>query len=241
MAPPTASDEAGGAVGSPAAATLRRESDWNLAQSLLDAGRQEEACPVLDRLFRAFPERVELAQALFQCQLALQKLPEAAETLEVLLERTPPGIWSLFPRAELCCARKELREARSLVNQAWALHPTHPEAMRRLGLLLLRLREWNSLAELAQRALKLDESQPLAWIGLGEAQLRQHLPAQAEEAAMRAIRLNYYLPQAHFVLARALIAQGKWEPAREAMQTLHRLQPNNRAAAVYSRRAGLAD
>jgi hypothetical protein len=238
VAPPTA-EEVSGVDSSPAAAALRRESDWNLARSFLEAGRHSEALPVLEGLFWSFPERAEMAQTLFHCQLTLEKLPEAAETLEVLLERLPPGIWSLLPRAELCVARKEVREARSLVNQAWTLRPAHPDAMRRLGLLLLRLREWSTLADLAGQALKQDENEPLAWAGLAEARLRQRQAAEAEEAALRAIRLNYYLPEAHFVLARALISQGKWEQGREALQTLHRLQPANRAAALYARRAGL--
>jgi tetratricopeptide (TPR) repeat protein len=191
----------------------------------------------LERLFRAFPERLELAQALFQCQLILRRLPEAAETLEVLLEKVPAGIWSLLPRAELCVARKEVREARSLVNQAWSLRPAHPEAQRRLGLLLMRLREWNTLAELAQQAIRLDENLPLAWLGLAEARLRQRLPGEAEQAALRAIRLNYFLAEAHFIMARAQIAQGKWQEARESMLALNRMQPNNRTTAAYFRRA----
>ena len=65
-----------------------------------------------------------------------------------------------------------------------------------------------------------------------------HCLAEAEQAALRAIGLNYYLSQAHFILARALIAQGKWQPARDAMRTLLRLQPNNRAAAAYAKRMG---
>jgi len=221
-----------------AAATLRRESDWNLAQSYLDAARCEEALPILEGLFRAFPERLELGHALFQCQLTLRKFDEAAETLEVVLEGLPAGIWPLLSRAELCLARGDIREARSLVDEARALHPTHPDALRRLGLLLLRLREWNVLADLAQQALKLDDNDALAWLGLAEAQLRQRLAPEAEAAALRAIGLNYYLSDAHFILARALIAQGKWQPARDTMQTLLLLQPNNRAAAAYVRRMG---
>jgi tetratricopeptide (TPR) repeat protein len=94
------------------------------------------------------------------------------------------------------------------------------------------------LADLAKQALKLDDNDALAWLGLAEAQLRKGLAAEAEEAALRAIGLNYYLVQAHFVLARALIAQGKWPQARDTMQTLLRLQPNNRAAAAYAKRMG---
>ena len=235
---PAAADDPGDPGNSKAAASLRRESDWNLAQSYLDAARCEEALPVLEGLFRGFPERLELGHALFQCQLTLQRLPEAAETLEVMLEGLPAGIWSLLPRAELCVAKGDFREARSLVAEAWALHPAHPDALRRLGLLLLRLRDWNALADLAKGALKLDDNDALAWLGLAEAQLRKRLAAKAEEAALRAIGLNYYLSDAHFVLARALIAQGKWQQARDTMQTLLQLQPTNRAAAAYVKRMG---
>jgi hypothetical protein len=235
---PAAADDPGTPGNSKAAASLRRESDWNLAQSYLDAARCEEALPVLEGLFRGFPERLELGHALFQCQLTLQRLPEAAETLEVMLEGLPAGIWSLLPRAELCVAKGDFREARSLVAEAWALHPAHPDALRRLGLLLLRLRDWNALADLAKGALKLDDNDALAWLGLAEAQLRKRLAAEAEEAALRAIGLNYYLSDAHFVLARALIAQGKWQQARDTMQTLLQLQPTNRAAAAYVKRMG---
>jgi tetratricopeptide (TPR) repeat protein len=231
-------EAANSVAASPASARLQREWDWNLALSYLDAGRCEQALPMLEGLFRAFPERVELGQTLFQCQLTLSKVAEATDTLEVVLESIPAGIWSLLPRAELCVAKGQAGEARRLVHQARDLHPTHPDAMRRLGLLLLRLREWTPLAELAREALKLDPNEPLAWLGLAEAQLRQRLPAEAEEAALRAIGLNYYFPQAHFVLARALLAQSKWQQARDSMQTLLRLQPNNRAAAAYAKRVG---
>ncbi len=234
----TVADDPGPPDNPKAAAILRQESDWNLAQSYLDAARCEEALPVLEGLFRGFPERLELGHALFQCQLTLSRLPEAAETLEVMLEGLPAGIWSLLPRAELSIAKRDFREARSLVTEAWEIHPTHPDALRRLGLLLLRLRDWNALADLAKQALKLDDNDALAWLGLAEAQLRKRLAAEAESAALRAIGLNYYLSQAHFILARALIAQGKWQPARDTMRTLLRLQPNNRAAAAYAKRMG---
>jgi tetratricopeptide (TPR) repeat protein len=223
---------------SPATTAFRRESDWNLARSYLEAGHHQAALPVLERLFSASPERVELGQSLFHCQLALQKYSEAEKTLQALLDALPAGVWPLLPRAELHLARRQIQEARELVNQAWDLHPTHPEALRWLGTLFLRLREWNALAALAKQALQQNENEPLAWLGLAEAQLRLHLAAEAEEAALQAIGLNYYQPQAHFVLARALIAQGKWQLAQDALRTLMQLQPNNRAAATYAKRMG---
>lgn len=220
----------------PAAMTWHRESDWQFAQSAMEAGRHSEVLPVLDRLFREFPERVEAGYALFQCQMALNKLSDASDTLEVVLESIPVGIASLLPRAELALAKKDSRQARTLVAELNRLSPTHPPALRRLGLLLLRLREWDALEQIARRALGMDEQDPIAWLGLAAAQLRKGMPKEAEESAARAIGLKYFLPDAHFILARALVAQGRWLEAHDAMQSLLKIQPENRTAATYFKR-----
>ena len=220
---------------------IRLETAWNLARSYLDAALYEAALPRLEELFRAFPERAEFGQTLFHCQLTLKRTAAAAETLEVMLEGIPPGIWSLLPRVELLIAMGNREEARSIVQEIERLKPAEPEALRRLGMIYWRLREWKALAGLASEALQRDENEALAWLALAEASLRLREPARAVEAAHRALGLNYFLPQAHLVLARALVIQGKWTEAREAMQTVLRLQPNNRAAAAYSRRTGLAE
>jgi tetratricopeptide (TPR) repeat protein len=193
--------------------------------------------PVLNRLFREFPERAEIAHALFQCQLALKHLTDAAETMEVMLESLPPHhVASLLPRAELALAQGNGKLARSLTSEAKSLNPRHPTALRKLGLLFLRLREWDSLADIARQALALDEQEPIAWLGLAAAQLRKGNAEEAVAAAARAIGLKFFLPDAHFILARGLVAQGRWQEAKEAMQTLLKLQPDNRAAAAYFKR-----
>jgi len=221
---------------SPAAAAWRRESDWQFVQSGMEAGRHSEVLPVLDRLFREFPERVDAGYALFQCQLALQQLSAATDTLEVVLESIPAGVASLLPRAELAIARKDSHQARALVAELIKLNPTHPQALRRLGLLLLQLREWDALEQIANRALDLDKQDPIAWLGLAAAQLRKGNPKGAAASASRAIGLKYFLPDAHFILARALVAQGCWREAHNAMQALLKIQPENRTAATYLKR-----
>jgi len=220
----------------PAARTWRRESDWLFVQSAMEAGRYQEVLPVLDRLFREFPERADVGYALFQCQLALNQLSAASDTLEVVLESLPAGVASLLPRAELALARKDSGQARTLVAELISLDPTHPLAMRRLGLLLLRLREWDALEQIAKRALDLDKQDPIAWLGLAAAQLRKGKPKEAEESAAQAIGLKYFLPDAHFILARALVAQGRWLEAHDAMRALLKIQPANRTAATYLKR-----
>ncbi len=98
-----------------------------------------------------------MGYALFQCQLALNQLSAASDTLEVVLESIPAGVGSLLPRAELAIARKDFPGARALIAELNRLNPTHPLALRRLGLLLLRLRDWEALEQIATRALDMDK------------------------------------------------------------------------------------
>jgi tetratricopeptide (TPR) repeat protein len=222
-----------------AAVRLQLEYDWNLARSTLDASRYEDALPLLETLFRSFPERVEFGLALFQCQLTLKQTVPAEQTLEVLLESFPPGIEPLFCRAELFIAQGRRKDARALVEAIQKLKPVDPVGLRRLGMLLWRLRQWPALAELAQAVLLLDPSEPLAWLAQAEAALRLGRFSEAFDSARKAISLNYFLPQAHLIVSRALLNQGKWGEAREAMQVVLHLQPGNRTAAAYWRRSGL--
>jgi predicted Zn-dependent protease len=223
-------------VTTPVAERLRMETRWSLAQSYLEAGRLEEALTQLHGLFQSFPERADICQALFQCQLNLGRLADAEQTLEVLLESLPSGPYALLPQAELAVAKRDVRQAQFLAAELRKAKLQNPMALRRLGMLLLHLRQWDALAELAQEALKREENDPIAWLGLAEALLRQKKPEESAEAALRAIQLKYFLPDAHFILARALVAQGKWVEAGETMSALLKLQPANRTAAGYDRR-----
>jgi len=215
--------------------------NWNFIRSCLEAGQLERAMPLLEQLFREFPERPELAETLFECQLELKQPAEASQTLEVLLEGLPPGPAAMVFRAHLAWAQRDLNQARSLVQAAMQFRPTDRPTLGRMGILFLRLREWDRLADVARQGIALDDQDPVAWLGLATALLRKRQPAEAAEAAMRAIGLKYFLPDAHFILARALVAQGHWAQAREALEAVQKIQPNNRVANSYSHRIPDAD
>lgn len=234
--PPLLQGAAPGAEVGTIAGTWLEERDWNLICSCLEAGQLELAMPVLQRLFQEFPERPEIGRTLFDCQLELRRVAEARQTLEVLLESLPPGAASLVLRAELAWAQRELNQSHVLVQEARRLHPTDAGILRQMGILLLRMRQWDELAELAREGLALDERDPIAWLGLATALLRTGHASEAADAAVRAIGLRYFLPDAHFVLVRALVAEGRWAQAQDAMEALLKIQPNNRAAAIYSQR-----
>jgi Flp pilus assembly protein TadD len=234
--PSNSKENSGDLFSENSANAFQQEYDWNFVRSCLEAARFEKALPILEKLFRQFPERPELGQTLFRCQLELKLLPEAKETLEVVLETIPAGAVSLLLRAELAWAERDISQTQSLVSEILKLAPTNPAVMCRTGILLLRLRQWDPLEKLARQALELDRHDPVAWLGLAEALLRKRQNSAATEAAVHAIGLKYFFPEAHFILVRSLLAEGKLAEAGDAMAALQKIQPNNRAAIIYSRR-----
>ncbi|QDU58951.1 alkaline phosphatase family protein [Aeoliella mucimassa] len=211
--------------------------DWYRAQSLLDADRQQQALPLLESLFREFPEHALFSQTLFQTQLSLGLVAEAEETLEVLLDAVPPSMAPLL-RAELAYAAGDRQLARQQVDLLLQHPPESSLVWYRVGLLLMALREWTKLESCARAVLAQSEDEEIAWLGLAEATLRRGDAQTAEQAAQRAISLQFYLPDAHLALARALVAQGRILAATQALDRLLQIDPHNHRAQAYRRRIG---
>lgn len=209
--------------------------DWSMAQSLLSAGRTQQALPILKSLVRGFPENPVFTQSLFQTQLALGLLNDAEDTLQLLVESLPPVVAPL-PRAELALARGERDLARQLVLPLTTVPPQSSPTWHRIGLLLLLLREWTTLERCARAVLDQTETDELAWLGLAESSLRRRDFDTAEVAAKRAIGLQYYMPDAHLALSRALAGKGLYLAATQAADRLVAMDPKNKVAANYARR-----
>jgi len=209
--------------------------DWNRAQSLLDAGRTNAALPLLATLFQEFPENPSFCQALFQAQLALGLIDEAEQTLEVGLESLPPAAAHL-PQAELALARGQRDCARQHVLELLKAPAHSLAAWRRIGLLLVALREWDQLEACARTVLKQNENDEIAWLGLAEASLRRRDFDTAVAAAKRAMAIRFALADAHLVYARALAGKGMHLAAIEAIERLLSVDPDNEFAKAHLRR-----
>jgi hypothetical protein len=217
---------------------VKRNFDWNHACSLLDAGHVEQALPVLEILFRDDPEDPVFAQSYFQCMLASGRVSGAGEVLEAVLDCMPHGAATLLAQAEYALARGEHSRVRELLAVLLSSDDHGTDAWRRIGLLLIGVRDWETLERQADNLLRVDPRCEMAWVGLAEALLRRGKPGLAAAAAMRAIGLNFFLPDAHFILARSLAAQSMWLAALQSMERLLAMQPENELARGYVRRLG---
>jgi len=209
--------------------------DWNHAQSLLDAGRVSEALPLLEALFRQFPENPLFSQKLFQTQLTLGCHTEAEQTLEVWRESLPPADVHL-PQAELALARGQMQCARQHVSELLKSSAHSLPMWHKIGLLLVALREWDKLEACARAVLKHNEDDEIAWLGLAEASLRRRDFDTAAVAAKRAMGLRFALADAHLAFARALVGKGLFLAAIQALERLLQVDPSNAVAQNYLRR-----
>lgn len=213
-----------------------RDYEWNRARSCLDGNRPDLARPILEKLFREFPEHLPFAETLFKTQLALGLLDDARSTLTVLQELLGTNPAAQIATAELAVAAGDTATARETLATLLATTRLPLGISRRAGLLLFALRDWPALASLAKTLIEHDDRDELAWLGYAEASLRLGDAKTACAAAQQAIRLKFFLPEAHLTLSRALAKDGMPVAAIQAAERLLEIHPGNRAAAAYLRR-----
>lgn len=209
---------------------------WNYVCSCLDGSRLDLALPALEELFRTFPENVTFTEALFNTQLALGLLEDAEQTFSVLEEIAGQTASIRVSEAELAMVRKDIRQAREMVQSVVETTPLPIGVWRRIGLLLAGLRNWEDLDKFARLLIQQNDRDEIAWLGLAEASLRLGNPRAASAAARQAIGLKFFLPEAHMVLARALARDGMPLAAIEATERLLKIHPDNPTARIYLRR-----
>ena len=99
------------------AAETQRENQWSLARDYLYSGKNEQAMPLLEHCFGAYPERTDYAQTLARTQLALGLAADAEETLAICLESFGNSTAAHVLQGQICFEKGD-----------------HPQALEHLGL-----------------------------------------------------------------------------------------------------------
>jgi predicted AlkP superfamily phosphohydrolase/phosphomutase/tetratricopeptide (TPR) repeat protein len=208
-----------------AAEATRRENNWQLAQAYVDGGRHEDALPLFEEVFAAYPERSDYAQRLALCQAQLGLVEEAETTLSIAIEgfANPASVHLI--RANLAQKRGYFEEAyRHLQRVAETAAPSlvYWEQMAHV---LLKLRRWSECEDAARKVIALDPEHALAWVAIARCQLHRGENEAAITSALESISLTYTNPLAHLNLGLALLQLKKWEEAAHALRNATVLAP----------------
>ena len=245
--------------------TTERENKWNLAQSYLDARRFADALPLLEDVYRQWPERWDYCFDLALCQVNLGLLEEAEATIDIQAQNRR-GAGAKLLRSNIALRRGDLASCLRDLAEAEKTDAKLPGLQNHIGAARLRLRQTALAAEAFRKSVALDPDDAQAHTGLAQCFLRARHYEEAAEAALDAVGLRYSSPHAHHCLgvalarldetARAIQAfenalrfQAAWTPAHQYLAILRARRGENERAAWHrvqvrearARRAGAAD
>jgi Flp pilus assembly protein TadD/peroxiredoxin len=126
--------------------------------------------------------------------------------------------------------QQDFVKAEDCLRRALALEPDDPEINYSLGMLYAQQEQMQQAAQYLQKAIELKPAYPQALNNLGVLYVRAQDYANAEAQFKTCIRLVPEFDQSYLNLARVYAMQGEMEQARQVVQELLRIQPDNPAA-----------
>ncbi|MCP4356433.1 MAG: tetratricopeptide repeat protein [Chloroflexi bacterium] len=220
------------------------ESQFWLARVYLSTGRNEEARPLLEELYKKAPDQRRYGLRLAQCYHDLDRLPDCRRLVEEIVAREETHFPALdLLQGMLLLAEEKPEDALQFLTRAEAADPQRPGLHQRIGNAYLQMEAWSRAEDAYQKALAIDPESAAAFHGLALAYLRQRRFEEAAEAALAAVGITYHRPAAHFHLGQALTRLGQYERAAEAYQVALSQAPGMRRAylrlaELYERRLG---
>jgi tetratricopeptide (TPR) repeat protein len=206
------------------------QNRFNLARSLMEAGRLAEALEILEGLIAKTPRSNAVAAMLIEAYLLCARYQDAqilAERFVAEQAEMPLGNMTLG-RIEL--AQRRPKAALVFLQQAGQSSAGNPRVHAFTGQAYRQLRRWPEARAAFQRALELESDHAEALHGLSIVCLKEKRAQDAEEYARSAINSYEPMPAAHYHLGIALAALGRYSEAALAWERALALDPDFRAA-----------
>jgi len=191
-----------------------REQHYNLAGMYLDSRRPHEALPLLEDLWKKWPDQARFAQQLAQCYLVLRRRAEAKAILQQLIDNPPKPEPRKKKGEEAIPAEKQVEAA---AGPAKPDGPPPPRPWADLLMGIIQFEEGDMDAALASllKAESFDPRLPDLHLRIGEVYLRQRRSDDAERAFQRALDIDGDSPAAHLGLAMVHLRKRRNEEAAE--------------------------
>jgi Flp pilus assembly protein TadD/peroxiredoxin len=155
---------------------------------------------------------------------------EAIKNFQQSLLLRPGYATALVNLGNIYRRQRSFNQAQNFLDQAIAIEPDDPEINYNLGMLYAQRGQMQQASDYLQRAVELRPDYPEALNNLGVLFVRGQAYSKAEEQFKTCIRLAPNFDQSYFNLARLYAMRGDKQDAREVLQQLLTLQPQNAGA-----------
>jgi Flp pilus assembly protein TadD/peroxiredoxin len=152
---------------------------------------------------------------------------EAIQNFQQSLQQRPGYATALVNLGNIYRRQKSFTQAQEALDRAIAIQPDDPEINYNLGMLYAQQGQMQQASDYLERAVELRPDYPEALNNLGVIFVRGQAYANAEEQFKTCIRLAPNFDQSYFNLARLYSMRNDKPGAREVLQQLLTLQPQN--------------
>jgi tetratricopeptide (TPR) repeat protein/peroxiredoxin len=155
---------------------------------------------------------------------------EAAKDFQQALLLRPNYATALVNLGNIYRRQKAFAQAQDVLNKAIAIQPDDPEINYNLGMLYAQQGQMEQAADYLARAIEARPDYPEALNNLGVIFVRGQDYAKAEEQFKTCIRLAPNFDQSYLNLARLYAMRGDKQDARDVLQKLLAVEPQNAVA-----------
>ncbi len=155
---------------------------------------------------------------------------EAAKNFQQALLLRPNYATALVNLGNIYRRQKAFAQAQDVLNQAIAIQPDDPEINYNLGMLYAQQGQMEQAADYLARAIEARPDYPEALNNLGVIFVRGQDYAKAEEQFKTCMRLAPNFDQSYLNLARLYAMRGEKQDARDVLQKLLAVEPQNAVA-----------
>ncbi|MGA9461269.1 MAG: tetratricopeptide repeat protein [Terracidiphilus sp.] len=200
---------------------------YNLGTLSLKRDDFQQARTYLEKTVQLRPNYPEAWNNLGMIAAQHEQLDEAIRDFQESLKLRPGYGIALLNLGNVYRRQHSFEKAEDCFKRAIQIQPDDPEVSYSLGMLYAQQGRLDRAADYLQRALALRPAYPEALNNLGVLYVRGQQYAQAEDQFKTGIRLAPDFDQSYLNLARLYAIQNKSEKARQILDDLLRMQPNN--------------
>lgn len=219
-----------------AAASARRQFDFNRAMVAVEARHSRRALELLEFLHQEFPDDDRYALHLARARRNTGDLDGARELLEMVVDHPDKRPYEQMQLAQLQLAAGEHDKALLCLFRAEQAEGDRPDVHSQIGQVYLAMQRWDEAERAFSKALERDSEHAESQRGMAATRLGQKRYKECIDAALRAVELDRNRPQAHYFLGAALLADGQHAIAAQVFETCLKLEPRHADA-----HRGLAD
>lgn len=206
------------------------EGYYNLGTLSLRRNRFAEAKQYLQKTLSLKPDYPEAWNNLGMLAGQQGQMDEAIQSFRQSLALRPGYATALLNLGNVYRRMRSFNEAENYLTQALTLQPDDPEINYSLGMLYAQQNQSKLAADYLRKALALRPDYPEALNNLGVLAVHDKNYAEAELQFKTCIRLVPTFDESYINLARLYVLTGQRAKAREALQSLLTLKPENTAA-----------